>query len=177
MRYQNYLARRLEETYKSDALTGLYNRSGFTREYDRLIAQSRGVVTIALADLDGLKYINDNFGHGEGDVAIRTVAQALKAACPEGAVCTRFGGDEMIAVIEGECTEPLRERLNALLEDHSKKSGKPYRVSASLGIYVSRDESKDFEELMKKADKLMYADKMEKKKKRGMPNTEREKDA
>lgn len=164
MRYQHYLNKRIEEMYKSDALTGLYNRSGFIKEYDKLIADAPDGLTVILADLDGLKTINDGYGHGEGDVAIREVALALKACCPENAVCARFGGDEMMAVIKGEYDDDIRTAINRYLEWFNASSGKPYRVSASVGIYRAKpEEISDFKEILKQSDKLMYMDKAKKK--------------
>ena len=168
MRYQHYLNTRIEEMYKSDALTGLYNRSGFIKEYDRLLEEGTEGLTVILADLDGLKSINDTYGHGEGDVAIRAVALALKACCPEEAICARFGGDEMIAVINGECTSDIKGDITKYLESYTASSGKPYKVSASVGIYrAAPEETGDFKEILKKSDKLMYMDKAKKKIKDG----------
>lgn len=164
MRYQHYLNKRIEEMYKSDALTGLYNRSGFIKEYDKLIGSTDDGLTLILADLDGLKAINDNYGHGEGDVAIREVALALRACCPETAICARFGGDEMIAVIKGRYTDDIRSEINSYLDSFNSTSGKPYRVSASVGIYhAKQEEISDFKEILKRSDKLMYMDKAKKK--------------
>lgn len=164
MRYQHYLNTRIEEMYKSDALTGLYNRSGFIKEYDRLLEDGTDGLTVILADLDGLKHINDVYGHCEGDVAIRAVALALKACCPPEAVCARFGGDEMIAVINGEYTGDIKGDIDKYLESFSASSGKPYTVSASVGIYkAAPEETGDFKEILKKSDKLMYMDKAKKK--------------
>ena len=56
-----------------------------------------------MADLDGLKAINDGYGHESGDIAIAAVANALKSACPAGTLCMRYGGDEMIAFIQNTC--------------------------------------------------------------------------
>ncbi|MDE7194903.1 MAG: GGDEF domain-containing protein, partial [Oscillospiraceae bacterium] len=105
LRYHHYLQNRVEEIYKLDNLTGLYNRNGFNKEFERIVKQARengGVVSAALVDLDGLKAINDTYGHDEGDNAIKTAADAFKTCCPENAVCVRFGGDEMMAVYHGK---------------------------------------------------------------------------
>lgn len=122
-------------------------------------------ITIVLADLDGLKKINDNYGHGEGDHAIHTVAQALKNACPKNAVCARFGGDEMLAIFDEEYDPDLiKKDITAYLDSYNSTSGKPYVVAASVGIYkAERGSCLDIEELMKRADELMYAEKLAKK--------------
>ncbi|MCM1578962.1 MAG: diguanylate cyclase, partial [Ruminococcus sp.] len=170
IRYQQYLNVKLEDMYKLDALTGLYNRRGFMREFERMLELlPKGAnLTVILADLDGLKKINDNYGHREGDSAIHAVAQALKFACPEG-ICTRFGGDEMLGVMIGERNEgDIRKAVDEYLESYNKRAHKRYTVSASIGVYVTEDtDNLDFEELIKKSDKLMYADKTAKKRARG----------
>lgn len=168
MQYQNFLKKQIEEMYQLDALTGLYNRNRFMREYDHLIEefeQEERRVSVMLADLDSLKYINDNFGHGEGDIAIHTVAQALKNACPERAVCARFGGDELIAVCTG-MVDPgeIDRKMEEFLSRYNQNAGKPYTVAASLGVYVAEPtEDMTFEELLRKTDSLMYMNKAKRK--------------
>ena len=169
MQYQNFLKSQIEEMYQLDALTGLYNRNRFMREYDNLMeefAQQEKRISVMLADLDGLKYINDNYGHGEGDIAIHTVAQALKSACPEKSICARFGGDELIAVCSGMVDpEEIDRRMEDFLKRYNENVGKPYTVAASLGVYVAEPtEDMKFEELLKKTDSLMYMNKAKRKK-------------
>ncbi len=170
-RYQNYLKKQMENMYQYDVLTGLYNRNGFVREYYMMAErakQENGYITAILVDLDGLKYINDNFGHAEGDNAIRAVADALKAACPKGALCARFGGDEMIAFMDGECDDDLIKRaFESFLETFNALSQKPYKAEASIGIYRTKaDSALDFEDLIRESDKLMYKEKVKRKKNR-----------
>ena len=168
IRYQLYLSDQLEDMYRFDALTGLHNRISFNFEYNRMIrrisADER--LTVILADLDGLKYINDTFGHGEGDNAIHTVANALSSSVPSDSICTRFGGDELIAVYAGvlDCNE-IKSKIHSYLSEYTEKSGKLYEVAASVGVYVTQpNDSRDFEQLMKKSDSLMYIEKSQKKK-------------
>lgn len=175
MRYQQYMTWQIEEMYKLDNLTGLYNRNGFIREYRRIAdlpESKRQTLTVIMTDLDGLKEINDTFGHDEGDNAIRTSAKALKACCPEEALCVRFGGDEMLAVYNGVVDEEkLKADIAAFLDDYNASSGRPYKVSASVGIMqISSSDSVDFDELIKKSDKLMYYDKAQKKAERNSSN-------
>lgn len=165
-KYQRYLLDHIEESYRHDAMTGLYNRGGFMQLFPAFRADCGGVITAILADLDSLKQINDVYGHDEGDVAIRAVAKALEFSCPEGSICTRFGGDEMFAVIKGSIDYDIKQKINAWLADFNSKSGKPYQVSASIGIYTTSSENADFEELVRKSDSLMYNEKIAKKLKR-----------
>ena len=168
MRYQQYLTRQIEEMYRLDALTSLYNRGGFINEYRRRIAQDPDctqIMTVILTDLDGLKIINDNFGHDEGDYAIKTAAEAIRKCCPKDTLCVRFGGDEMLAVYFGRLDQDkLREDFERFFDERNAVSGKPYRVSSSIGIYECSGKNEiDFDELIRKSDKLMYFDKARKK--------------
>jgi diguanylate cyclase (GGDEF)-like protein len=162
MQYQRYLMSKLEETYKTDALTGLYNRlaaqnafSAFQNDPERL-GQPFHVI---MCDLDGLKNINDTLGHLAGDRAIAAVGEALKSTCPEDAICVRFGGDEMLAFIMGDCEcdsiiAEIREKLVA----KSAESG--IRISASCGYYeATLDPDIDIDSVIRMADEQMYRDK------------------
>lgn len=167
-RYQNYLNKKIEFVYKHDALTGLLNRLGFHQERSAFLEeakQSDEMVTIVLADLDGLKYINDSFGHIAGDRAILAVANALKQSCPEGTLCVRFGGDEMLALIRGAYEkEILRERMDAFLNQHNRMEHNSCQVGTSLGVLqIKAREIEDFDSLVKEADYLMYEDKKKRK--------------
>ncbi len=168
MRYHRYLMNQIEEMYRLDALTSLYNRSGFIREYRRrTTAGTPGInkMTVIMADLDGLKKINDSYGHDEGDFALKTAADAMRQCCPEDTLCVRFGGDEMLAVYFGTLDEKkVKADFEKFFEERNASSGKPYKVSASVGIYeCSIMEEINFDELVKRADKLMYFDKAKKK--------------
>ncbi len=171
IRYQRYLQKQIEDSYKQDPLTGYYNRNGFTKEFEAMMEQLRregGTLTIALADLDNLKYINDTYGHVMGDKAICAVADALRRACP-GAIGCRFGGDELL-VVEAKVrdSDGIRSRLDAYMEEYNSMSGFPFSFSASLGVYETDDlRQMNFETLLVKADELMYAEKKKKKIRRG----------
>ena len=165
-RYKHYLMKKIERVSWIDTLTGLYNRRGFCAKYDRLL-ETLGdePLEVVMCDLDGLKYINDTFGHEEGDNAIHTAAVALKEVCPANAICTRFGGDEMMAVFPYEANGmDVRTLFCEYLDGYNSKSGKPYSVAASIGIYITANgEKPDFEELVKKSDGLMYEEKKRRK--------------
>lgn len=164
MRYQQYLFEKLENMYKYDHLTGLYNRQGFTNALAKLkedLKDDKKPLTVIMADLDGLKYINDTFGHSAGDNAIAVTAAALKEACPEGALCLRFGGDEMLAFVVGGCrTDGILQSIKNKLDEYNASSGLEYEVHASCGEYQTvLDKNSDMEELVKKADMAMYENK------------------
>ncbi len=168
LRHEHYLMSRIDEMYRIDTLTGLYNRRGFEREYQKLLQSARGKqpLSIIMVDLDGLKYINDTFGHKEGDFAIHAVARALEEVCPEGTLCTRFGGDEMLAVCCGrQEPEKIKADFAQYFKTFNMKSGKEYKVEASAGVYITEEkEVLDFKQLVEHSDRLMYEEKKKRKK-------------
>lgn len=163
--------RRVEELSVHDELTGLLNRRGFNSlaERDLEVARRNGTGFVMLfADMDGLKGINDRFGHEAGDRAIRLIARALRESLRETDIVARLGGDEFVAMVADEDAEMaagtaarLRERIAGVLDSLSIREGLPFPVSASLGIlYAGEEEMKlPLEELLKKADGLLYAEK------------------
>ena len=159
--YQKHLQNKLEELYQFDALTGLYSRKAFYLRFQHMLeAQKFDAMTMILCDLDGLKYINDTFSHVEGDNAIAVSAKALKKACENG-MCCRYGGDELIGILMMECdAAQIRSEIQNYLDEYNQHSGKPYQVSASVGIYTSRGES--LETMFEKTDALMYEEKKQK---------------
>lgn len=168
MRYQHYLRNKLQEMYQKDALTGLYNRLAFLEKIEELKLKpenSGKKVTVIMSDLNGLKQINDTHGHGAGDAAISAVAKSLESACPADALCVRFGGDEMLAFILGDCdANAIKEKISNSLESESKKLG--YTVSASIGSYeATMLDSLDLDKVISIADREMYEVKRSMKKK------------
>ena len=157
------LRRRAENAYKYDIMTGLFTRNGFYKEFERIVRTGGfDTLTLVLCDLDGLKYINDNFSHIDGDNAITVTARALANACKD-ALCAKYGGDELLAVITGECDpQRIKADINGYLDRYNAASGKKYKVSASVGIYTAHEEE-DFNSMFSKADELMYAEKSKKK--------------
>ncbi|MBR1723554.1 MAG: GGDEF domain-containing protein, partial [Ruminococcus sp.] len=131
----------LNALYVRDQLTDLLNRHGFYRELEKLTKKARKEgksLTFISADLDGLKYINDNFGHSEGDFAIVAIANILTDTTGRGGVCARFGGDEYLAACISEQTpEQLAEHFSAALADINAKANKPYQINASFGIEIA----------------------------------------
>jgi diguanylate cyclase (GGDEF)-like protein/PAS domain S-box-containing protein len=141
-----------------DPLTGLYNRFFFEEELARLEGgRSPDPVTIMIADVDGLKNVNDRYGHLSGDDLIRTVAQALRSAFRTEDVVARLGGDEFGVILinsDRRFTERAVQRIYERLGAYNRENG---GVSAdlSIGIATARvDES--LNETIKRADRNMY---------------------
>ncbi len=159
MRYQLFIRDKIQRMYQNDALTGFYTRLAFYSKYEDLKENPENDgkdATIIMADLNGLKKINDNLGHSAGDSAIKAVANRLKDNCPKDALCLRHGGDEMVAVIIGPCDpEKIKAGVAKDLEKDSKELG--IKVSAAIGYYVTKyDPNMDINKAINAADEEMY---------------------
>lgn len=166
-----------------DYLTGLLNRRGFYAETEKLVAAETSPeekeIAFIFSDLDGMKGINDSFGHNEGDNAIITLGHALLSSAVRGELCARFGGDEFcVAVVtpkkraEKYC-EGYKKSVTEYLQHYNESSGKPYRVEASIGVYLHPlSPDLNLEKLVDTADKLMYEEKMARKARKNGQETE-----
>jgi two-component system cell cycle response regulator len=152
-----------------DDLTGLNNRRGFfaLAEYQIKVARRTGKsFLLAFIDLDGMKQINDTFGHQEGNRALVDVAKVLKDSFRQSDVLARLGGDEfaiLIADADGTSTETVIDRVNQKLVSCNTDPGRQYDLSFSMGI-VPDDITQEagLEKLLSQADALMYQQKRKK---------------
>lgn len=167
-----YVVKELENLYIRDPLTGLYNRRGMVRQGREVlenVQKNGGKLTVMCADIDGLKPINDQYGHEAGDNAILRTAEAIKASMPDGSVCTRTGGDEFCVMLSypGDDVSKFADAIDKFLDNYNSVSGLPYKVGCSCGFCsVSCGEMSSVDEVIKMADANMYKTKAERKKKR-----------
>lgn len=153
----------LAEMHIHDPLTGLLNRRGFYKEFEK--HDSGEMLYVFSIDMDRLKYINDNFGHTEGDSAIKTVAAALLYNGGDIA-CSRFGGDEFAVIASGDGFSPEEYIANVrgYLDEYNRTSGKGYPVGISVGWESSAPGvAADIDEMIRTADARMYEDKRQRK--------------
>ncbi|SMC59154.1 diguanylate cyclase (GGDEF) domain-containing protein [Oscillospiraceae bacterium] len=160
------------DLYVKDALTGLYNRRGFERDISALFENGvtkKYPLAVASIDMDGLKYINDTFGHSAGDSAIKAISECVTKALNPDEFAARMGGDEFEAVLilnsPGRVGQFIRTLRN-LIKEANNESGADYPLSASIGTCEVREWSMLLE-CMNKADKAMYLEKKAKKAARG----------
>ena len=153
----------------ADELTGLYNRRGFLafagQHLNSLHRTDKGVALV-YADLDGLKGINDSFGHKEGDRALVKTAELLKETFRSSDVLGRLGGDEFtaLAVVEpGDGADQVVARLEQKFADYNALNLAPYKLSISIGVaQLDPDATQSMEDLMALADVAMYENKRRK---------------
>ena len=159
---QYMLQTELENLALTDELTGLYNRRGFMVLAERqlkLARRSGRGLLLFFIDLDGLKQINDSFGHPEGDRALKHAAKALENSLRDSDVIARLGGDEFaaLAIEASDYSESaIRARLGECLESVNGRESR-YSISLSVGaVRFDPCNGTSLRELMLQADQAMY---------------------
>lgn len=160
---------RLDEMYVKDSLTGAYNRFGMERyftEIKKKCMMSRIPMQVSFIDIDGLKSINDEYGHEEGDRIINAAAEILQKKAGKNYVI-RYGGDEFIvigAVHNEQEIESYWQNVMAEVDNYNQASGKEAQLSLSYGYDVFKVEVNTYlEDCIRVTDKKMYLSKMKKK--------------
>jgi diguanylate cyclase (GGDEF)-like protein len=145
----------LEETARTDALTGLLNRRGLSIEFTRL--QSADGFAVLAIDLDGFKAVNDAHGHAMGDFVLQTTAARLTSAVRDRDLVARTGGDEFVVVVAGDRTagEAAAERILERMRGPRAIDDGTADVRVSIGG-IWTGEKLDVTELLKEADALLY---------------------
>jgi diguanylate cyclase (GGDEF)-like protein len=149
-----------------DALTGLINRTELRRRLGQALERERVAgrlrVVLLFCDLNGFKLVNDRLGHAVGDRLLVAVARSLADGLPGCDTLARYGGDEFLLLCEkvgGGCTlQDLGDHLHRALFKPFEVDGEQIRISASVGA-VRSDGLADADELIRRADESMYANK------------------
>lgn len=160
----------LNKIYVIDPLCNIYNRNGFINIADDMFKEcvaKKKRVMLSFIDMDGLKFINDNYGHNEGDFAIQRFAGILSDCCGQGSICARFGGDEFVLFdfnASESAPESLERRINSKIDGINKIIKKPYTLSASVGSIIGVPGPNDtLYSMIQQADDKMYNIKKNKK--------------
>lgn len=161
----------LDDISRMDPLTNILNRRGYMDTVEKIINDSNnyGKRAIAVyADMDGLKIVNDEFGHDEGDYSLRTIADILTESFRQSDVVGRMGGDEFaaFAIVNSEnFAETIRMRIKEIADKHNESSDKPYYVNISVGTceFVI-EEDVNLARILNKADVSLYEHKRNKEK-------------
>lgn len=148
-----------------DPMTGLYNRHYAEEKIASMMEQSVGFI-LCFLDLDGLKMVNDRYGHEEGDRYILTVTEQIRDVCGSSRdLLFRYGGDEFLLLFEKVTRDMAKERiklLNERLSSIKSLDAFPYPLSLSYGVADSTSYT-DWKEMIRAADRDMYIQKQEKK--------------
>ncbi len=163
------MEKHLETMALTDQLTGLYNRRGFINLAERQLKfskRSKQKMLLFFADVDRMKWINDNLGHEDGDKALINTAKILVKTFRSSDIISRVGGDEfaILALDADEKTaEGLLKRLHKLVQKSNTRKGRKYDLAISIGYAVFDPHHHDaLYELMSRADRQMYQDKKNK---------------
>ena len=145
-----------------DSLTGLYNRTYFAEEMKHIAGGHYSSIGIIVADVDGLKNINDTLGHAFGDDLIIAAGELLQRSCRHNDVVARIGGDEFVVFlpeVEASVVEEICQRIKDPRVCYPVSStGECLRLS--IGWAVSHNQGADIYEVFKEADAKMYRDKL-----------------
>ncbi|AKX93433.1 cyclic di-GMP phosphodiesterase response regulator RpfG [Moorella thermoacetica] len=145
-----------------DQLTALYNRAYFEEELKRLSTSRKYPITIIVADVNGLKLVNDTMGHDKGDELLTACARVLKKAFRSLDVVARVGGDEFVALLprtDGKTGKSILKRLRLFIDKYNQEHPE-LPLSVSFGIATADTPEQSLKEIYKKADDLMYQEKL-----------------
>ncbi|MFZ3105805.1 MAG: GGDEF domain-containing protein, partial [Candidatus Hydromicrobium sp.] len=156
--------RKAEEKVKylsfHDGLTGLYNRAYFDEELNRLDTERQLPVTIVMGDLNGLKVINDAYGHSRGDMLLRNIADILKESFRKEDIISRWGGDEFISILPKTSVKDAESIIKRIKELCEEKSTTEIPLSISLGTSTKKSSSENIDDILKEAEDKMYKSKI-----------------
>ncbi len=163
--------RRLEEIAITDELTHLLNRRGFMtlgQKQLQVAKRLEGKTFLMYADVDNLKWINDNLGHHEGDKVIQETAMVLRSTFRDADIIGRLGGDEFAVLFADAADEKtIAIRLEETIDRINQAANRIYKLSLSLGVVRCDFEAGcTLEHIMTQADSLMYEHKEKKKSKK-----------
>ncbi|MBS4008934.1 MAG: diguanylate cyclase [Clostridium sp.] len=152
--------KRIEFLSYHDHLTGLYNRRFFEEELRRLDTARNLPLTVVMADVNGLKLINDAFGHTAGDLLLATVAKILKREARADDIIARMGGDEFLLLLpktDSSAAKKMTKRIKAVTDEQKVMY---LDVSVSFGWATKERTETDINEIIKMAEDFMYQKKL-----------------
>lgn len=145
-----------------DQLTGLWNRHYFMQYVQKMHIENLVPISILMADVNGLKLINDGFGHTAGDELIKVAARCMRNNSPEKTIIARWGGDEFLLLIPNTNECKAQEISDGITEEISKvKIADKFPVSIAIGCVTCEEEAFHLETLIKEAEDKMYINKMQ----------------
>lgn len=142
-----------DELYR-DPLTGIYNR----RYYEEVARKTTGPAGVALMDVDDFKICNDTYGHYAGDMALKTVANAIQSCIRKSDLLIRYGGDEFLLVLSGIPSDILQaklEQIRAAVQQATVPGYSHFRISLSIGGTI-QSLADPMDNIVRRADRLMY---------------------
>ncbi|MEL7564456.1 MAG: HD domain-containing phosphohydrolase [Dehalobacterium sp.] len=157
-----FMKRKKEIVYLSyhDKLTGLYNRRFFEEEVKRLDIERNLPISIIMGDVNGLKLINDAFGHDKGDELLQKAAAAIQSSCRQDEIIARWGGDEFVILLPRTETKEAEEIVKKIKKLNLGEHVNSLSVSVSFGWNTKRKVEDDILKVLKSAEDYMYKNKL-----------------
>lgn len=143
-----------------DSLTGLYNRRFYENELDRLDTERNLPLTLIMADVNGLKLINDSFGHSLGDELLRKTAKAITNGCRYGEIAARLGGDEFVVLLPNTDSVQAERIIQRIKENASQDKVGLIDISISFGYGTKVSKEERIQEIFRRAEDHMYGNKL-----------------
>ncbi len=143
-----------------DGLTGLYNRAYFEEELRRLNTGRQLPLTLVMGDVNGLKLINDAYGHANGDMLLKGIADILRKSFRREDIVVRWGGDEFVSILPKTGAEDAKNIVGRIQKLCSERSTTAMPLNISLGIATKKKSAENVEDIMKKAEERMYKNKI-----------------
>ena len=160
----NFLYKQVTDSANRDGLTEIFNKRYFFETLKQIPNLSEQNYSIVMLDMDDFKQINDNYGHPVGDAVLKTVARIIKKATRVNDIVARYGGDEIVLFINHFVdrekvlgrVESIREEIENTVITYENIT---LSVTASFGVYIKQNEKLSLDEVIKKADEIMYQSK------------------
>ena len=152
--------KKIEYLSYKDPLTDLYNRRYFEEEMKRLDTKRQLPISIIMADLNGLKIINDSYGHEKGDMILEKTAKILKDSIRKEDILARQGGDEFAILLPQTKKEEAQKVLSRIKSKTNKTSENIIPISIALGIATKINTEQNIEKILRIADDNMYQNKL-----------------
>lgn len=143
-----------------DSMTGLYNRYFMEERIASLEMDSDASFAVVMGDLNGLKLVNDAFGHAAGDLFICRVAQILKECCRETDLVARWGGDEFLVLMPGAGADVADAFVERVLLRCHEQSDDRIQLSIAMGYAIKEAGSVGFPEILRQAEQWTYRRKL-----------------
>jgi len=158
-------SRKMEEELRylnfHDKLTGVYNRNFLEKEIERLDTATQLPVSVIMVDVNGLKLVNDTYGHERGDELLRSAAQVLKTSCREqDIIVARFGGDEFVMLLPETSREEVQEVCQKIRRKTKGVFVEEVPLSLALGFATKESKEESLTEVLRRAEDEMYRQKL-----------------